>query len=128
MKKFSNKLTPAEAERLALLIEECAEVIHVGTKILRHGYASLHPNGGQNNRTLLEGELGDLQAAVALMLVAGDIDGETIVSETEDKFETVPKYLHHQSAALICRARRRARERATRSPYEPNGLKEYPGE
>ena len=38
-----NELSPAQAERLAYLLEECAEVIKAGTKILRHGYASYDP-------------------------------------------------------------------------------------
>ena len=38
MSSHFNKLTPAQAERLAILIEECGEVIQAATKILRHGY------------------------------------------------------------------------------------------
>ena len=33
-----NQLTPAETERLAILAEECGEVIQAVGKILRHGY------------------------------------------------------------------------------------------
>ena len=40
-----NKLTPAEAERLAMLAEECGEVVQIVGKILRHGYDSQHPDG-----------------------------------------------------------------------------------
>ena len=32
-----NGLTPAEAERLALLMEECGEVVQIIGKVLRHG-------------------------------------------------------------------------------------------
>ena len=42
MKHF-NQLTPAEAERLALLLEELGEAQQAIGKILRHGYASTHP-------------------------------------------------------------------------------------
>lgn len=51
-----NQLTPAEAERLALLAEECGEVIQAIGKILRHGYESRHPDGGPTNREALERE------------------------------------------------------------------------
>lgn len=63
-----NKLTPAEAERLAMLAEECAEVIQVVGKILRHGYESFHPNDPLiTNREILCMELMDLHAVVELM-------------------------------------------------------------
>ncbi len=44
MQDHFNRLTPAEAERLAMLAEEAAEVIQIVGKILRHGYASYHPD------------------------------------------------------------------------------------
>lgn len=31
-----NGMTPAETERLAILVEECGEVVQIGMKILRH--------------------------------------------------------------------------------------------
>lgn len=36
-------LTNAELERLAILMEECAEVQHIIGKIIRHGYESFNP-------------------------------------------------------------------------------------
>ena len=66
MKQF-NGLTASEAERLFLLLEELGEVQQVIGKILRHGYESHHPNGGPNNRTLLEMELEDVLAALHLL-------------------------------------------------------------
>lgn len=61
-----NKLTPAEAERLAMLAEECGEVIQVIGKILRHGYDSFHPaDPSVTNRDLLGRELTDLLTVAA---------------------------------------------------------------
>ena len=37
MTEHFNGLTPAEDERLAMLAEECAEVIKIVSKIQRHG-------------------------------------------------------------------------------------------
>src|SRR5579872_899269 len=37
------RLTPAQIERLALLAEECGEVMQAVSKILRHGYESRNP-------------------------------------------------------------------------------------
>jgi hypothetical protein len=46
-------LNPAQAERLAILAEECGEIVQVIGKILRHGFESTHPEGGPTNRQLL---------------------------------------------------------------------------
>ena len=104
MRKFSNNLSPAQVERLSLIIEEAAEVQQVACKILRHGYASTHPRGGDNNRALLENELGDLQATVAIAFAAGDIKPRAVIEAAESKMESVREYLHHQSEELLDRA------------------------
>lgn len=93
-----NQLTPAEAERLALLAEECSEVIQVVGKILRHGYESRHPDGGQTNRALLETELGHVEVAQSMLCTARDIDLEYIAAQFRAKQRRVGAYLHHQSA------------------------------
>lgn len=93
-----NQLTPAEAERLALLSEECAEVIQAIGKIQRHGYESQHPDGGPTNRELLEAELGDVGFAICLLLTAEDLAEENVVAAAGRKAEKVWKYLHHQEA------------------------------
>ena len=93
-----NKLTPAEAERLALLLEELGEAQQVIGKILRHGYDSYHPQGNDTNRELLENEIGDVMAAVQMMTDAGDMDRVMIESEKTDKLERVGEWLHHAPA------------------------------
>lgn len=91
-----NQLTPAEAERLALLTEECAEVIQIVGKILRHGYASCHPDDIETpNRTLLTDEIGHIQAALQIMESAGDIHPELIEQSCAAKIQKVRRYLHH---------------------------------
>jgi hypothetical protein len=74
MNKSFNDLSPAEAERLAMLIEEAAEVQHVAAKILRHGWESCNPleQTGETNRDKLKGELRDLFAVHLLMVESGD--------------------------------------------------------
>lgn len=67
-----NELTPAQAERLAILMEECGEVVQVIGKILRHGFESVSPYGHsqETNRQALVRELFDVKAAAMLI----DID------------------------------------------------------
>ena len=99
-----NNLTPGEAERLALLAEECGECIQAIGKILRHGYESVHPEGrdqGRNNRDNLVREVGDIRAALSILCEAGDLDENDIVSARTEKLQRVGKYLHHQPADFL---------------------------
>jgi len=92
-----NKLTPAEAERVALLLEECGEVVQICGKILRHGFDSCNPlTDGPDNRQLLQRELGDIEAAKDLMNEAGDIADCTVKGFAVLKLKKVGTYLHHQ--------------------------------
>jgi hypothetical protein len=92
-----NELSPAEAERLALLLEELGEVQQIIGKVLRHGYESRHPDGGPTNRELLERELGDVQSAVDLMGAADDLSPSAILAARFEKTDRVHRYLHHQN-------------------------------
>lgn len=58
---MKDRLTYAQAERLAVLIEDCGEIVTAATKIMRHGYESTNPDdpGAGTNRHQLEQELGD---------------------------------------------------------------------
>jgi hypothetical protein len=91
-----NNLSPAEAERLAVLIEEMAEAIQAACKILRHGYENSHPDGGQTNRQSLERELGDARLAMLLMTDSNDVEAMNIHEWAVSKDKTIWQYLHHQ--------------------------------
>lgn len=93
-----NRLSEAEAERLALLSEECGEVVQIVGKILRHGYESHNPFDPQkrSNRSLLEKEIGDVCAAMEILDSAGDIREPEIGRHAIEKIASVKKYLHHQ--------------------------------
>jgi hypothetical protein len=90
-----NRLTPAQLERLTLVVEECAEVQQIIGKILRHGYESYHPdNTHDDNRALLEIEMGDLNFAMDL-LVQTDLSTWNVRKAAIDKSQRVGQYLHH---------------------------------
>ena len=95
MRKHFNSLTPAEAERLAMLAEECAEVIQIVGKILRHGYESRHPDGGPNNRSILEREITDLMAVSSAMVNCADFRAPTPAAITTT-WQKKLYYAHHQ--------------------------------
>jgi len=89
-----NGLRPDEAERLAMLAEECAEVIQIIGKILRHGYEETHPDDMTiSNRQLLSKEIADLFVIIKLM------DGDfkiTSAQELELILLAKKTYMHHQ--------------------------------
>lgn len=92
-----NGLSPAEAERLDILAEECAEVIQAVSKIKRHGYHSRHSLGSPSNREHLLAEIGDVSAAVGLMLRAKDLPHPPTNEMIDGKLERLKKYTHHQN-------------------------------
>ena len=102
-----NKLTPAEAERLAILAEECGEVIQVIGKILRHGYDSYHPDQQGTkpelrftNRKALGAELCDLFSVADIIHAVDRVplpDNDRMTQAWGQKL----RYAHHQDAGVI---------------------------
>lgn len=82
------------AERIAILSEECGEVVQVCGKVLRHGMNSTNPFTNQENSELLHEEVGDILAAIELLIVKGDLDRECINNLAKYKLE---KYLDPES-------------------------------
>ncbi len=98
MANHFNGLTPAEAERLALLLEEMGEAQQAIGKILRHGYESYSPfdETKVTNRRALEREMGDVMHALDRLQESGDLDAEEVNIRAEAKRASVRRYLHHQ--------------------------------
>lgn len=98
MSDHFNKLTPAEAERLAMLAEECGEVIQIIGKILRHGYDNYHPaDPNTTNRRLLEREVIDVLGVHLAMIQEGDIRSPGYLEATADTaWKKKLRYAHHQ--------------------------------
>ena len=89
-------MTPAEHERLALLLEEMGEAQQVVGKILRHGWGPHTFLGiAYDNRLDLEKELGDVWAAMIRLTAAGDIRFESIEARA-DKKTNDNTYMRHQ--------------------------------
>lgn len=98
MPNHFNGLTPDEAERLAILLEEMGEAQQAIGKILRHGYESTNPFDlcGFSNRQSLERELGDVRHAMIRLCEAGDLSKDQIHARAEAKREVIKPWLHHQ--------------------------------
>jgi NTP pyrophosphatase (non-canonical NTP hydrolase) len=90
-----NQLSPAEAERLACLIEECGEVIQAATKILRHGYESVNPRTNESNRDALMREVGDMLFVLTVMSRAIDINDKEVHKDDGFRHYKATTYSHH---------------------------------
>lgn len=95
-----NRLSPAEAERLAMLAEEAAEVIQVVNKILRHGYDSYNPDRPElgTNRTQLTEEVREFFAVASAMGHEGDFSfRDEAYSDTSERiWNDKQRWTHHQ--------------------------------
>jgi len=96
-----NNLTPAQHERLAILSEECGEVVQAIGKILRHGVDSYSPNDPNrtSNLVLLETELFDVLATINAMVAEGDLEQVLLANEnerTQAAWEKKKRYAHYQ--------------------------------
>lgn len=94
-----NQLTPAEAERLALLAEELGEATQAIGKILRHGYESTNPMQANSptNRETLEKELGHVRHAMIRLCEAGDLSKANVHEFSNLKSMSIDRWLHHQT-------------------------------
>lgn len=66
-------LSPAQVERLVMLIERCGEVAVVAGKVLRFGYAGTSPRTGLPNQMVLERKIGGALAMIDLMARREDV-------------------------------------------------------
>jgi NTP pyrophosphatase (non-canonical NTP hydrolase) len=91
-----NQLDPAEEERLWCLTEEIGEVLQAIGKIGRHGYASSHPDGGPNNRSVLTKELGHVLYSIHALANRYDVKWSQVEKAAKAKSESIKPYQHHQ--------------------------------
>lgn len=103
-KQFNNKLTAAEAERLAIMAEECAEIVVIVGKILRHGFESFDPTKPESerysNRDLLAHEVGDVKWIMNVMAVCGDFNAELAAARFHSGTLRKAQWLHHQKLVV----------------------------
>jgi NTP pyrophosphatase (non-canonical NTP hydrolase) len=70
-----------------ILIEECAEVIQVVSKVKRFGIDSEIGVFDETNRDRLEQEIGDLLTMIDLLFVKGIINEENVFKAQQRKIE-----------------------------------------
>jgi hypothetical protein len=99
---FSHDLSPAEHERLSMLLEELGEAQQIIGKILRHGYESVDPTrrDAPTNRRMLQKEIGDVRAVLEMMFAADDIDRSAVADRIRPKLQQLQRYGHHNDELL----------------------------
>jgi NTP pyrophosphatase (non-canonical NTP hydrolase) len=88
-------LSAAETERIAMLIEECGEVIQAASKVLRHGYLNHHPDRTKTNKDDLHAEMVDLIAVHEAMFESGDLPNYGH-RDLQKAWQKKLRYAHHQ--------------------------------
>lgn len=81
-----------EQEVMAILAEECAEVIQAISKINRFGIDNIKPGKPKTNRQHLEEEVGDLVAMVDIMIDLGIISAEAVDTAAIAKVEKLKRW------------------------------------
>lgn len=96
---YSNGLTPAQIELLDMLQEEAAEVIHIVSKLKRHGPMNYSPNDPDKtpNHKLMAAELGDLIGVMGALDAKGMMDNDTVQWYASTKMKRAAPYLRHQN-------------------------------
>jgi NTP pyrophosphatase (non-canonical NTP hydrolase) len=95
-----NQLSDAQTELLAILAEECGECVQVIGKTLRHGYDCSNPliENSKMNRQLLEHEIGDIFAAVTLIVDTNQLSEDNIRAHSKEKLKKIQRWLHHNTS------------------------------
>ena len=93
-----NQLTDQQEELLALVIEECSEVIKAATKILRHGCVTEWGGHDYDNRTELEREMADVYVMIKALIKTDFVSHQRIVSHVAHKRATVHRWTHTLNA------------------------------
>ena len=88
-----NDLSNEQLEALAILAEECGEVIQIVGKILRHGLDS-NWHDDPTNRELLEQEIGDMLLAAGIVTIKM-LNEQSIKDRMDSKPEKLRKFLHY---------------------------------
>ena len=89
-------VTPAVAELVTILGEECAEVIVRASKLLRFGPEEVQPGHFHTNAQRLGHEIGDLFEMVDRLVLAGLITPASVQHGRDSKRKNLAKYLQHQ--------------------------------
>ena len=79
-----------DKEIMLIAQEECAEVTQAISKVVRFGFDSMHK--GQDNRTRLEEEVGDLMCMIDLMIEHGIVSEAAVMTAKHEKMAKLEQW------------------------------------
>lgn len=79
-----------DKEIMLIAQEECAEVTQAISKVFRFGFDSMHK--GQDNRTRLEEEVGDLMCMIDLMIDHGIVSEAAVMTAKHEKMAKLEQW------------------------------------
>lgn len=79
-----------DREIMLIAQEECAEVTQAISKVFRFGFDSTHK--GQDNRTRLEEEVGDLMCMIDLMIDHGIVSESAVMTAKYEKLNKLQQW------------------------------------
>lgn len=79
-----------DKEIMLIAQEECAEVTQAISKVFRFGFDSMHK--GQDNRTRLEEEVGDLMCMIDLMIEHGIVSEAAVMTAKHEKMAKLEQW------------------------------------
>lgn len=85
-----------ELERLAMLAEQLGRTAEAVGRVTRHGWDRAHDSIPRTNRTMLEREIGKLQAVVDFMVQRGDLEKQQMRHWREVEDRAIPKFSRYQ--------------------------------
>lgn len=93
-------LSPAERERFTKLAEELSETGQATCKLLLHGRVSEFEGTMYQNVTDVEREVGDIYAALDVLITSGDLDPRNIQKFRIDKLRKITRIFNEQPLSL----------------------------
>lgn len=100
--KFRSPCPPPTAhqrEVAELVVEECAEIIQRGTKLLRFGVDEVQPGQGNSNADRLSMEVGDLLEVIDLGIKAGILNPVAINLGRASKRSQLARFMQTEGPA-----------------------------
>ena len=94
-------LSPAQVERLVMLVERCGEASVMAGKVLRYGYGGTSPRTGLPNQVILERKIGSLLAMIDLMARTDDVRLREVRTTRDWASEHMGKWMHHHNAGEV---------------------------